>query len=62
MKKRTIGAVIGTMSLLAAIPAGSQAETVDTTCQEGKEPVVFVHVSVKPAGISEDRCLGEQGT
>lgn len=57
MRKRVIGAVLAAGSLLALVPAGSQADTVDTTCRNGNDPVVFTRIDARPVTIVTVRAL-----
>lgn len=62
MTKRVVGAVLAAGSLLALVPAGSQADTVDTTCQNGSDPVVFTRIDARPVSVLTVRavCIQEE--
>jgi hypothetical protein len=63
MRKRAIGTVLAAGSLLAMVPAGSHAETVDTTCRNGNDPVVFTRIDARPVTVLTVRaiCVQDEG-
>ena len=57
MRKRIIGGLVAASAVLMLAPAGSQADTVDTTCRNGQDPVVFVVVDGSPLAKATVRLL-----
>lgn len=61
--RRALAAAVAAGSLLALVPATTQAETVDTTCQNGKDPVIYSRIDARPVTIVTVRlvCIQEEG-
>lgn len=54
---RFLAAAAAVAALTMAVPATSQADDPDQTCDNGNEPIVFVHTHENPLLFSNIRVL-----